>query len=98
MTDMAAELADVGEGQLLSELRAGRSSAFALLMRRNNQRLFRLAIEDILLALTASTELPTLALAESELSEEQKISHLDAKYHLFQGDAKYQLNPKGQQR
>lgn len=38
-----AEAVDVGDGPLLVELRAGNSSAFAALMRRNNQRLFRLA-------------------------------------------------------
>src|SRR5215469_9719671 len=40
---MATVQADIGEGELLSELRAGHSSTFAVLMRRNNQRLFRLA-------------------------------------------------------
>jgi RNA polymerase sigma-70 factor, ECF subfamily len=32
-----------GEAELLAQLRAGRSSAYAALMRRNNQRLYRLA-------------------------------------------------------
>ncbi len=32
-----------GETELLAQLRAGRSSAYAALMRRNNQRLYRLA-------------------------------------------------------
>ena len=35
--------AEMGESELLSGLRAGRSSAYAALMRRNNQRLYRLA-------------------------------------------------------
>ncbi len=35
--------AELGESELLSGLRAGRSSAYAALMRRNNQRLYRLA-------------------------------------------------------
>ncbi|MGH7126051.1 MAG: RNA polymerase sigma factor, partial [Stellaceae bacterium] len=35
--------AEMGESELLSGLRAGRSSAYADLMRRNNQRLYRLA-------------------------------------------------------
>jgi RNA polymerase sigma-70 factor (ECF subfamily) len=35
--------AELGERELLSGLRAGRSSAYAALMRRNNQRLYRLA-------------------------------------------------------
>jgi RNA polymerase sigma-70 factor (ECF subfamily) len=34
---------EMGESELLSGLRAGRSSAYAALMRRNNQRLYRLA-------------------------------------------------------
>ncbi len=34
---------ETGETELLSELRAGRSSAYAMLMRRNNQKLYRLA-------------------------------------------------------
>jgi RNA polymerase sigma-70 factor (ECF subfamily) len=32
-----------GEGELLAGLRAGQSAAFAALMRRHNQRLYRLA-------------------------------------------------------
>lgn len=35
--------AEMGESELLSGLRAGQSSAYAALMRRNNQRLYRLA-------------------------------------------------------
>jgi hypothetical protein len=40
---LAAEAVETTEGQLLAELRAGRSSAYAMLVRRNNQRLYRLA-------------------------------------------------------
>ena len=43
MDGMAAEAALAGEAELLAHLRAGRSDAYALLMRRNNQRLYRLA-------------------------------------------------------
>ncbi len=43
MAQLAAEAVDTGDGQLLAELRAGHSSAYATLMRRNNQRLYRLA-------------------------------------------------------
>src|SRR5581483_10905767 len=35
--------AELGESELITGLRAGRSSAYADLMRRNNQRLYRLA-------------------------------------------------------
>ena len=38
-----AVTAEMGESELLSGLRAGQSSAYAALMRRNNQRLYRLA-------------------------------------------------------
>lgn len=38
-----AVTAEMGESELISGLRAGRSSAYAALMRRNNQRLYRLA-------------------------------------------------------
>ncbi len=43
MAPPAAITAELGESELLSGLRAGRSSAYADLMRRNNQRLYRLA-------------------------------------------------------
>jgi RNA polymerase sigma-70 factor, ECF subfamily len=43
MRQLAAEAVETGEGQLLAELRAGHSSAYAMLMRRNKQRLCRLA-------------------------------------------------------
>ncbi|HKX08648.1 MAG TPA: RNA polymerase sigma factor [Stellaceae bacterium] len=36
-------MAEINESELVAELRAGRSSAYAVLMRRNNQRLYRLA-------------------------------------------------------
>jgi RNA polymerase sigma-70 factor, ECF subfamily len=38
-----APTAETGESELITGLRAGRSSAYADLMRRNNQRLYRLA-------------------------------------------------------
>jgi RNA polymerase sigma-70 factor, ECF subfamily len=37
------DLAAIGEGELLLRLRSGDADAFTLLMRRNNQRLYRLA-------------------------------------------------------
>lgn len=43
MNGAAVEAVQGGEGELLAQLRAGRPSAFAALMRRNNQRLYRLA-------------------------------------------------------
>jgi len=43
MAPAITRAAEAGEGQLVAELRAGRSSAYAALMRRNNQRLYRLA-------------------------------------------------------
>jgi RNA polymerase sigma-70 factor (ECF subfamily) len=43
MGQLAAEAVETGESQLLAELRAGHSSAYAMPMRRNNQRLYRLA-------------------------------------------------------
>lgn len=43
MAQSITRATEAGEGQLLAELRAGRSSAYAALMRRNNQRLYRLA-------------------------------------------------------
>lgn len=38
-----AFMAEIDESELVAQLRAGRSSAYAALMRRNNQRLYRLA-------------------------------------------------------
>src|SRR5689334_14274356 len=38
-----ALMAELSESELVAELRAGRSSAYAALMRANNQRLYRLA-------------------------------------------------------
>ena len=43
MSGLAAEAAVAEEAELLAHLRAGRSDAYAALMRRNNQRLYRLA-------------------------------------------------------
>jgi RNA polymerase sigma-70 factor (ECF subfamily) len=43
MVEVAVDIGQVGEAELLAHLRAGRSSAYAALMRRNNQRLYRLA-------------------------------------------------------
>jgi RNA polymerase sigma-70 factor, ECF subfamily len=43
MDGMAAEVIEGGEAALLAQLRAGRPAAYAALMRRHNQRLYRLA-------------------------------------------------------
>lgn len=43
MDGIAVDGAQGGDAELLAYMRAGRSSAYAALMRRNNQRLFRLA-------------------------------------------------------
>lgn len=43
MGGMAVQAMQTGEAELLAHLRDGRSSAYAALMRRNNQRLYRLA-------------------------------------------------------
>jgi RNA polymerase sigma-70 factor, ECF subfamily len=43
MHGVAAEAVETGEAELLAHLRAGQATAFAVLMRRNNQRLYRLA-------------------------------------------------------
>lgn len=43
MDAIAVDAGQGGDAELLAHLRAGRSSAYAALMRRNNQRLYRLA-------------------------------------------------------
>jgi RNA polymerase sigma-70 factor, ECF subfamily len=43
MNGLTIEVAQQGDPELLARLRAGDHSAFTVLMRRNNQRLFRLA-------------------------------------------------------
>jgi len=72
---MAATAVKMGDAELLAQLRAGRSSAYAALMRGNNQRLYRLA--------------RGILRDESEAEEVVQESYVRAFTHLdgFKGEA-----------